>query len=139
MLNASQRALLALLQDETRCKILNTLNTYPSHPEVLVDAIGVSRTAIEKHLKQLLAFGLIERRTQTYPRLRYVYSVTLAAQNLIEAIAISSDQFIDSTIDDFQDRLTKVEQAFIFGVIGRDEYEQVKKDIEEKISRLTKK
>lgn len=136
MLNGTQRSLLAILQDETRCKILANLNTFPSHPDVLVEAIGVSRTAIEKHLKQLLNFGILERRTQTFPRLRYVYSLTLAAQNLIDAISISSDQFISSTKDDFTEKLTQTEQAFIFGVIEKTEYEQIKKDLQGKIEQL---
>ena len=136
MLNGTQRSLLSILQDETRCKILANLNTFPSHPDVLVEAIGVSRTAIEKHLKQLLSFGILERRTQTFPRLRYVYSLTLAAQNLIDAISISSDQFISSTKDDFTEKLTQTEQAFIFGVIEKTEYEQIKKDLQGKIEQL---
>ncbi|MCY3410583.1 MAG: winged helix-turn-helix transcriptional regulator [Candidatus Heimdallarchaeota archaeon] len=137
MLNKTQRSLLSILQDDTRCRILDSLNASPSHPDVLVEAIGVSRTAIEKHLKQLLQFGILERRTQTFPRLRYVYSLTLAAQNLVDAISISSDQFIDSTRSDFEERLTQAEQAFIFNVIEKSEYDQIKKDLQSKIDNLT--
>lgn len=126
-----------MLQDKSRAKILYTLNDYPSHPDVLVEAIGVSRTAIEKHLKQLLAFGLLERRTQTVPRLRYVYSLTIAGQNLVDAISIATDQFIEFTRSTWEDQLTKIEQAFIFNVIPKEEYEQIKKDLQEKISKLS--
>ncbi len=134
MLTSPQRALLAVLQDKTRVKILDVLNETPCHPDLLVDAIGVSRTAIEKHLKQLLAFGLLERRTQTVPRLRYVYSLTLPAQNLLDAISIASEQFIDNTSESWQDQLIKIEQAFVFGVIQKDEFDQIKNDLQEKIS-----
>ena len=126
MLTDSQRALLAVLQDKTRIKILTLLNDYPVHPDVLVEEIGVSRTAIEKHLKQLLSFGLLERRTQTVPRLRYIYSLTIAGQNLVEGISIASDQFIAFTVENLQDQLTKIEQAFVFGVVPKDEFEQIK-------------
>ncbi|MDH5402154.1 MAG: winged helix-turn-helix domain-containing protein [Candidatus Heimdallarchaeota archaeon] len=136
LLSTSQRALLSILQDDTRNKILECLNTNPSHPDVLVDEIGVSRTAIEKHLKQLLSFGVIERRTQTVPRLRYIYSLTLAAQNLIDAISVTSDTYIENTIETWQEQLTKMEQAFIFGIIQKDEYEQIKLDLEEKLGNL---
>lgn len=125
-----------MLQDETRCKILDILNDNPCHPDVLVEAIGVSRTAIEKHLKQMLGYGLIERRTQTVPRLRYIYSLTLPAQNLIEAISIASESFIDFTQETWQDQLSKTEQAFVFGVIQKEEYEQIKENLEEKLSNL---
>ncbi len=134
MLTAPQRALLAVLQDKTRVKILSVLNETPCHPDVLVDEIKVSRTAIEKHLKQLLSFGLLERRTQTVPRLRYVYSLTLPAQNLLDAISVGSEEFIDNTSESWQDQLIKIEQAFVFGVIQKEEYEQIKKDLQEKIS-----
>ena len=139
VLTGPQRSLLAVLQDKTRSKILGTLNDQPSHPDVLVEAIGISRTAIEKHLKQLLAFGLLERRTQTVPRLRYVYSLTLPAQNLLDAISISSDQFIENTSESWQDQLTKIEQAFVFGMIQKDEFEQIKKDLQEKIKNFQEK
>ncbi|MHA2090852.1 MAG: ArsR/SmtB family transcription factor [Candidatus Kariarchaeaceae archaeon] len=139
MLTAPQRALLAVLQDKTREKILSVLNETPCHPDVLVDEIKVSRTAIEKHLKQLLSFGLLERRTQTVPRLRYVYSLTLPAQNLLDAISVASEGFIDNTSESWQDQLTKIEQAFVFGVIQKEEYEQIKKDLQEKISNFEEK
>ncbi len=136
LLSDPQRRLLGLLSDKTRMKILGILNEYPSHPDVLVDAIGVSRTAIEKHLKQLLNFGILVRRTQTVPRLRYVYSLTIAGQNLIEAISVASDQYIEFTNEIWQDQLTKIEQAFVFGVVQKDEFESIKSDFEEKISNL---
>lgn len=136
LLSDPQRRLLGLLSDKTRMKILGILNEYPSHPDVLVEAIGVSRTAIEKHLKQLLNFGILERRTQTVPRLRYVYSLTIAGQNLIEAISVASDQYIEFTNEIWQDQLTKIEQAFVFGVVQKDEFESIKADFEEKINNL---
>ncbi|MHA2249468.1 MAG: ArsR/SmtB family transcription factor [Candidatus Kariarchaeaceae archaeon] len=136
MLTGPQRALLAVLQDKTRGKILSVLNDTPCHPDVLVDEIKVSRTAIEKHLKQLLSFGLLERRTQTVPRLRYVYNLTLPAQNLLDAISIASEQFIENTSESWQDQLTKIEQAFVFGVIQKEEYEQIKDDLQLKISKF---
>lgn len=134
MLTDPQRRLIGILSDKTRMKILGILNEYPVHPDVLVEAIGVSRTAIEKHLKQLLNYGILERRTQTVPRLRYIYSLTIAGQNLVEAISIASDQFIEFTSENWQDQLTKIEQAFVFGVIQKDEFESIKGDFEDKIS-----
>jgi len=133
MFNSPQRAILALLQDDTRNKILTILNDSPCHPDVLVEHIGVSRTAIEKHLKQLLAYGIIERRTQTVPRLRYIYSLTIPAQNLIEAISVASETFIDFTKENLDDQLLKTEQAFLFNIIPKEEYEQIKENIDEKL------
>lgn len=136
MLNPAQRAIFALLQDETRIQILGILNEYPCHPDVLVDQIGVSRTAIEKHLKQLMTFGVIERRTQTVPRLRYIYSLTLQAQNLIDALSVASESFIEYTREMWEDSLLKTEQAFLFNIIQKEEYEQIKEDLEDKIENL---
>ena len=133
MLTDSQRKLVGLLSDPTRVKILTFLNEYPVHPEALVEEIGVSRTAIEKHLKQLLAYGLIERRTQTVPRLRYIYSLTIAAQNLVEAVSIASEQFINFTTETWQDQLTKIEQAFVFGIIQKDEFDSIKNELQDKL------
>lgn len=133
MLTDPQRKLLAILADKTRAKILSVLNDNTVHPDILVAEIGVSRTAIEKHLKQLLNFGLIERRTQTVPRLRYIYSLTIAGQNLVEALSISTEQFIEFTHENWSDQLTKIEQAFVFGVIQKDEYDQIRKDLTSKI------
>ena len=133
MFNTAQKAILAILQDDTRNKILTILNDTPCHPDVLVEHIGVSRTAIEKHLKQMLAYGIIERRTQTVPRLRYIYSLTFPAQNLIEAISISSENFINQTTEMLEDQLLKTEQAFLFNIIPKEEYQQIKENLEEKL------
>ena len=61
------------------------------------------------------------------------------AQNLLDAISVASEEFIDNTSESWQDQLTKIEQAFVFGVIQKEEFEQIKKDLQGKISNFEEK
>ncbi len=139
MLNSVQRSLLSILQDETRCKILRILADYSVHPEVLVQETGVSRTAIEKHLKQLLNYGILERRAQTYPRLRYVYSLTSEAEVLIELISSATDQFVESVREKWEEDLSQIEQGYVFGALQKEEFEKIKGDFVDRIRNMTPK
>ncbi len=138
MLNETQRSLLSILQDETRCKILEELSEQPCPPDRLVEVTGVSRTAVEKHLKLLLFHNLIERRAQSFPRLRYIYSITYEGEILLSGISNVTDIFIESSLSKWEEELTQIEQGFVYGVIQKDEYDKLKKDYQAKISGFKK-
>ncbi len=138
MLNEIQRGLMSVLQDETRCKILQELSERPSPPDRLVEVTGVSRTAVEKHLKLLLFHNLIERRAQSFPRLRYIYSITYEGEIFLSGISNVADIFIESTLAKWEEELTQIEQGYVYGVIQKEEYEKAKKDYQKKISSFTK-
>jgi len=137
VLNSVQRSLLAILQDPTRSKILKVLADYSVHPEVLVEETGVSRTAIEKHLKQLLNYGILERRAQTYPRLRYVYSLTSEAEVLLDLISSATEQFADGVKEKWEDELSQIEQGYVFGALQKEEFEKIKQDFVSRLNCLT--
>jgi predicted transcriptional regulator len=136
LLSNVQRNLLSILQDETRMKILTILSDFQVHPEILVQETGLSRTAIEKHLKQLLNFGLLERRAQTYPRLRYIYSLSPEAEVLIETIGTATEQYRDNMVSKWTDELTQIEQGYVFGALQKQEFEELKINFKERINGL---
>lgn len=136
MLNDVQQSILSLLQDSTRLKILKILSQYSVHPDILVQETGVSRTAVEKHLKQLLSTGILERRAQTYPRLRYIYSLTAEAEVLINTISVATEQYAESVVERWEEELLNIEQGFVFGVLQKEEFTKLKSDFSDRIGKL---
>lgn len=118
-------------------KIISILSDFNVHPDILVQETGVSRTAIEKHLKQLLSVGILERRAQTYPRLRYIYSLSPEAEVLIETIGTATEQYSDNMRAKWSEELTQIEQGFVFGALQKDEFEKLKADFKERIDGIT--
>ncbi len=96
----------------------------------------MSRTAVEKHLKILLSHNLIERRAQTFPRLRYIYSLTYDAEVLLANLANVTEIFVDASLAKWEEELVQIEQGYVYGVIQKDEYLKLKSDYEERLSRF---
>ncbi len=136
MLSQNQQLLLQVLQDKTRMRILELLSDNPQHPEILVKETKISRTAIEKHLKLLLKWGLIERRAQTVPRLRYIYSITYEAELLVSNISTATDSYIENMVTIWEEELSRLDQSFVYGHISKEEYKKLKEDYESRLSEI---
>ena len=65
----------SIFRDSTRRKILTLLGNMKLTADELTKELGISRPAVEKHLKQMLEIGLIERKADTYPTLKYIYTI----------------------------------------------------------------
>ena len=113
--------LAAILSDKTRNKILEFLLDSPRTIDELADKIGVSRTAIEKHISVLLQYGLIERRAPSVGRLKYYYYINESAENFLEAFILSAENYVSYRLDEIEENIFRLEQAKKLGVLTENE------------------
>ncbi|MHA1223133.1 MAG: hypothetical protein ACTSSG_11155, partial [Candidatus Heimdallarchaeaceae archaeon] len=99
--------------------------------------LGISRPAVEKHLKQMLEIGLIERKAETYPSLKYVYTIPAPGIELISNLKDSIDQFLISLKEEFIRRLENEEQLYLLGISSKERYEAIKESYKAILDKLS--
>ena len=116
----------SIFRDATRRKILRLLSSMKLTADELTKELKISRPAVEKHLKQMLEIGLIERKADTYPTLKYIYTIPEPGVDLISNIQDSIETFISSLMDEFTRRLENEEQMYLLGMSSKERYEAIK-------------
>ena len=116
----------SIFRDASRRKILTLLSNMKLTADELTKELQISRPAVEKHLKQMLDIGLIERKADTYPTLKYIYTIPEPGVDLISNVKDSIDQFITSLKEEYTRRLENEEQMYLLGMSSKERYEAIK-------------
>ena len=116
----------SIFRDSSRRKILTLFSNMKFTADELTKELQISRPAVEKHLKQMLDIGLIERKADTYPTLKYIYTMPEPGIDLISNVKDSIDQFITSLIEEYTRRLENEEQMYLLGMSSKERYEAIK-------------
>ncbi len=113
--------LASILGDKTRNQILEYLLESHRTIDELAEKIGVSRTAIEKHINILLRYGLVERRAPSIGRLKYYYYINESAETFLESFILTAENYVSYRLDEVIDTINKLEQAKQLGLLTDDE------------------
>lgn len=128
----------SIFRDGTRRKILALLGNMKLTADELTKELGISRPAVEKHLKQMLEIGLIERKADTYPTLKYIYTIPSPGLDLLSNVRDAIDTFVSSLREEYTRRLENEEQMYVLGMSSKDRYEAIKKSYSSILERLQK-
>ncbi len=115
--------ILKLLADPTRRRIINFLSSDSLNPQELAEKLNISRPAVEKHLKLLLANYICERTVEPFPTPRYVYFISSPGLELIDTITSAALVFFQSMDGIVAAQIDLLERDFVLGRISRAEYE----------------
>ncbi|MFX0101823.1 MAG: ArsR/SmtB family transcription factor [Candidatus Hodarchaeota archaeon] len=118
--------ILSVLKDATRRKILSILKENRMTAENIRESIDITRPGLEKHLKQMLEIGIIERKAEMYPNLRYVYFLPDSANELLENLLEIFKQYRASLRDELMNSLDKQDQLYVLGASTKENYEATK-------------
>lgn len=128
----------SIFRDGTRRKILTLLGNMKMTADELTNELSISRPAVEKHLKQMLEIGLIERKADTYPTLKYIYTIPAPGLELLSNVRDAIDTFISSLSEEYTRRLENEEQMYVLGMSSKDRYEAIKESYSSILERLQK-
>lgn len=115
-----------ILRDSTRRHILAMLMEMKMTADDITQQLEISRPAVEKHLKQMLEIGLIERRAETYPTLHYIYSLPDVSESLIRSLQDTMDEYVTMLKEDYTNRLENEEQRYLLGMSSKERYVALK-------------
>ncbi|MHA2273663.1 MAG: ArsR/SmtB family transcription factor [Candidatus Hodarchaeales archaeon] len=122
--------LLRLVSDPTRFQILIILLNAPAqNPADLAKKLSLTRPGIEKHLKMLRTFWLIEREVESWPSPRFVYGLTQVGRDFLNRLTDLFDSYTHETCGSIVSEIETIEKKFILGKIKRPQYEEELKEL----------
>lgn len=125
-----------VFRDGKRRTILWLLDKNELTADALADKLKISRPALEKHTKQMMEFGLLERRAETIPNLHYLYLIPDYTRELVRGLLDSVDNFRNAIETEYNERIENQEQLFILGNINKNHYTAVKEQFEKILNNL---
>ncbi len=128
--------LLRSLSSQTRLKIVRLLKDGIDHPEDLAEKVGVVRQAIDKHLLDMHALGLVERSAHFPPtgRPRVSYSLSPRGAKLYNEMGKLIKEFTDEMMRQYESMKKDVEEQLILGQIGEAGYEKKVSELKDRFS-----
>lgn len=126
----------SVFRDSRRRTILWLLDKNELTADTLAEKLGISRPALEKHTKQMMDFGLLERRAETIPNLHYLYFIPDYSRELIRGLLDSVDNFRTAIETEYNERIENQEQLFILGNINKSRYTAVKIQYEKILKKI---
>ncbi|MHA1110976.1 MAG: ArsR family transcriptional regulator [Promethearchaeota archaeon] len=126
----------SVFRDSKRRTILWLLDKNELTADTLAEKIKISRPALEKHTKQMMDFGLLERRAETIPNLHYLYFIPDYTRELIRGLLDSADNFQNAVESEYNERIENQEQLFILGNINKSRYTAIKTQYEKILNKI---
>lgn len=125
MLHDKQIEFLKLFADHTRHCILDILTKQaPQNPAELAERLSLARPGIEKHLKLLKEFQLIDREIESWPTIRYVYTISHLGDSFLDRLVELLNGYFAENQVQIAHRLESLEESFILGEISRAQYNE---------------
>ena len=126
-----------VFRDSKRRTILWLLDKNELTADTLAEKLGISRPALEKHTKQMMDFGLLERRAETIPNLHYLYFIPEFTRELVRGLFDSVDNFRNAIDSEYSERIENQEQLFILGNINKAHYTAIKTQYEGILNKIS--
>ncbi len=129
--------LFSILRDSKRRRLLVKLLNTTLTADQITEFMQITRPAVEKHLKQMMEIGLIERQAEMYPKLHYLYHIPDCYQDFIQNL----DELLLTLGNELQDeytiRLENEEQAYIStGPPGKNRYDSMKQEYKNLVDKM---
>ena len=125
-----------VFRDSKRRTILWLLDKNELTADTLAEKLKISRPALEKHTKQMMDFGLLERRAETIPNLHYLYFIPDYTREIIRGLLDSADNFRNAVESEYNERIESQEQLFILGNINKSRYTAIKTQYEKILNKI---
>jgi predicted transcriptional regulator len=130
--------LLSILRDSKRRRLVVKLSENTLSADQITEFMEISRPAVEKHLKQMMEIGLVERRAEQFPKLHYLYRIPDYYQDFLQNLEEILLTLGNELMDDYTLRLEQEEQEYVrAGQSGKAKYESVKKEFNSLSQKMT--
>ncbi len=126
----------SVFRDSKRRTILWLLDKNELTADTLAEKLDISRPALEKHTKQMMDFGLLERRAETIPNLHYLYFIPDYTRESIRGLFDSADNYRNAIETEYNERIENQEQLFILGNINKSHYTAIKSQYESILEKI---
>ena len=125
------------LTSSSKLKIVDLL-AKPRAPGDLAEALGMTRQAADRHLKEMLEYGIVEKMWVTWgKRPRVEFKLSPLGNYFYSGIGEFLSSFRKRGIWDLTERLKSLDIQLISGDIDQERYQELKRELEENMGWFT--
>lgn len=134
MMKKFTKEIVGLFSSGTRCRILEMLREGYDHPDDIAEELDLTRQAVDKHLKTLHDWGIVERNAVFPPegRPKIVYELTKPGRQLMNTLDRLAERYKRTMIDRVEDEIEQLDIKLASGEISEKIYKKKVKEIKER-------
>lgn len=111
---------------------LSDLLSRPRSPEDIADEMGMTRQAVDKHIKEMLSYGVLEKIWVTSGlRPRVEFKLSSIGSYFYEALARFTSEYRSRGFEELENRIKGLDLLLINGDITQDRYHEMRLGLEQ--------
>jgi len=110
------------LSSKEKRKIIELIKNGINHPEDIAREMKITRQGVDKHLRELYRYGIIEKYWVIGRKPRIVYNLTSLGEWLYNSLLSLEKNFIRKAREEFKDILRNLDKEFLSGNISKKDY-----------------
>ncbi len=126
--------MIGIFGSKTRCEILEMLREGYDHPDDLAEDLELTRQAVDKHLKVLHEWGMVERNAVFPPegRPKIVYEMTKAGKRLMNTMDKLAERYKSTMIERAEYEIEELDIKLATGELSEKIYKKKVKEIKDR-------
>jgi Predicted transcriptional regulator len=112
--------------------LLSEMLENPMSPEYIAEKLGITRQAVDKHIKEMQSYGVLEKIWVTSgkrPRVEFKLSPT--GTYFYKSLTGFIDDYKKCGIEDYENQLKAIDLKFISGSISQPAYFEMRKELDD--------
>lgn len=119
------------LTSEPKLKLSHLLSQ-PMSPEELAIKMSMTRQAVDKHIKEMLSYGILEKIWVTSGmRPRVEFKLSSVGSYFYETLTSFTEDYRSRGLEDLENRIKALDLLLINGDISQNRYYEMRRDLEQ--------
>ncbi|MCL4332865.1 MAG: winged helix-turn-helix transcriptional regulator [Candidatus Thermoplasmatota archaeon] len=127
-----------VLTSRSKLELVEILRN-PRAPNDLAGMLGITRQAVDKHVKELVKFGVVEKRWFIgYSRPRVEFCLTELGKKLYSEIGVMMRNFVKDGLETMEEKKKALDIRLVSGNVSPEDYSRQMKEVEASFEWFTK-
>ncbi len=115
--------------------MLSTLLESPMAPDDIASRLHITRQAVDKHIKEMLSYGILEKIWVTSgKRPKVEYKLSSTGRYFYDSLSKFIDDYSSQGMEDLENRLKALDLQLISGEINQARYYEMREELEMSMS-----
>jgi len=110
------------LSSKEKRRIIELIKNGVNHPEDIARKMNITRQGVDKHLRELYMYGVVEKYWVVGRKPRMVYNLTSLGMWMYDAMLSLEKDFIRRANGEFKDILRNLDRDFLSGNLSKEDY-----------------
>ena len=115
--------------------MLSRLLENPMAPDDIAARLDITRQAVDKHIKEMLSFGILEKIWVTSgKRPRVEFKLSSTGRYFYDSLAKFIEDYLSHGLEDLDNRLKSLDLQLISGEINQVRYYEIREELEKSMA-----